>query len=109
VFSLSSPEPFLPCELINSKELELHAKLVFHFCSHLLLESKSGHWPYIRTLPKTFNTPLYFSDDDKEWLVGTNLGSGDVDKRELLWRDEWKAGLKILRDSKVHNVEEYTW
>lgn len=109
MFSLSSPEPFLPHELIKSKELDLHAKLVFHFCSHLLLKSKSSHWPYIRTLPEAFNTPLYFSDEEKDWLKGTNLGSGDVDKRESLWRTEWKDGLKILEDSKVYNAKEYTW
>ncbi|KAF3164264.1 hypothetical protein TWF788_001212 [Orbilia oligospora] len=75
--------------------------------------SKNGKlasfWPYIRLLPKTFDTPLYFNDDEMERLAGTNLGAGDVLLRKQLWMEEWEAGRQFLEGVGSESAQEYTW
>lgn len=49
-----------------------------------LLKDQSPWWPYMRTIPETFSTPLYYDSEDCAWIRGTNLGrAGKV--RENAW------------------------
>ncbi len=39
-----------------------------------LLKDQSPWWPYVKILPETFRTPLYYDFEDCAWIRGTNLG-----------------------------------
>ncbi|KAK6342629.1 hypothetical protein TWF718_008024 [Orbilia javanica] len=110
VFSLASPSPSFPSSFLECPSLSTHAKACFHLSQHLLLKERGQFWPYIRLLPETFDTPLYFSDDEMERLAGTNLGAGDVALRKHLWMEEWEAGRKLLgEDGNAESARDYTW
>ncbi|KAK6503958.1 hypothetical protein TWF506_002175 [Arthrobotrys conoides] len=109
IFSLANPSPSFPVLFLESPSLSIHAKACFHLSHHLLLKEQSQFWPYIRLLPQTFDTPLYFSDDEMERLAGTNLGAGDVLLRKQLWMEEWESGKQLLEDVKAERAQEYTW
>ncbi|EGX49564.1 hypothetical protein AOL_s00078g53 [Orbilia oligospora ATCC 24927] len=109
IFSLANPNPSLPALFLESPSLSIHAKACFHLSQHLLLKEQSQFWPYIRLLPKTFDTPLYFNDDEMERLAGTNLGAGDVLLRKQLWMEEWEAGKQFLEGVGAERAREYTW
>ncbi|KAK6505329.1 hypothetical protein TWF481_007235 [Arthrobotrys musiformis] len=109
IFSLANPTPSFPASFFEAPSLSTHAKACFHLCQHLLLKEQSQFWPYIRLLPETFDTPLYFDDDEMERLAGTNLGAGDVVSRKQLWTEEWESGCQLLNDGDVENSQEYTW
>ncbi|KAK6330171.1 hypothetical protein TWF730_004667 [Orbilia blumenaviensis] len=110
IFSLANPTPTFTVSAPGFPSLSIHAKACFHLCQHLLLKEKSPFWPYIRLLPETFDTPLYFSDDEMERLAGTNLGAGDVALRKQIWTEEWETGRQILEQTGgIDNSEEYTW
>ncbi|RVD82922.1 uncharacterized protein DFL_007332 [Arthrobotrys flagrans] len=109
MFSLANPSPSFPVSFLESPTLSVHAKSCFHLSQHLLLKEQSQFWPYIRLLPETFHTPLYFNDDEMERLAGTNLGAGDVTLRKQLWTEEWETGKQLLENGNIENAQEYTW
>ncbi|KAK6332753.1 hypothetical protein TWF696_002775 [Orbilia brochopaga] len=109
IFSLFNPEPDLPAAFLQSSSISQHAKACFHLCQHILLEEKSPFWPYLRLLPRSFNTPLYFTDHEMERLAGTNLGAGDVASRANIWKQEWETGLQSLRNLSMQDVDRYDW
>ncbi|KAI9188878.1 hypothetical protein H9P43_000300 [Blastocladiella emersonii ATCC 22665] len=47
----------------------------------------SRWWPYLRALPRTFDTPLFWTDDELAVLQGTNLHFVVQEKRAELERD----------------------
>lgn len=49
-----------------------------------LLRNRSPWWPYIKMLPETFHTPLYYNSEDFAWIRGTNLGRARK-VREDVW------------------------
>ncbi|KAF8542264.1 hypothetical protein BDD12DRAFT_729499 [Trichophaea hybrida] len=86
-----------------------HAALCFFLCKERILGEKSFWWPYLRILPKEFNTPLYFDEADKKFLNGCNLGYDEsVDGRRSTWDTEWSNGLDVLK-SIGEDVNGYTW
>ncbi|KAK6533189.1 hypothetical protein TWF281_007341 [Arthrobotrys megalospora] len=110
VFSLANPKPSLPASLLESPSISTHTKACFHLCEHLLLKERGQFWPYIRLLPETFDTPLYFDEDEMERLAGTNLGAGDVVLRKQVWTQEWEVGKELLEEAgNIEDIEEYTW
>lgn len=52
--------------------------------------------PYFKILPKDFDTPLYFDDEDMMFLQGCNMGPSDIESRKLAWHDEYRAGIELL-------------
>lgn len=55
-----------------------------------LLKEQSPWWPYIKMLPESFNTPLYYDSEDYAWIQGTNLGHASNVRR-----DAWVSVLFI--------------
>lgn len=84
--------------------------LRFFLIEQYHLRTQSFWWPYINLLPDPFaehpfDTPLYYDDDDLEWVRGTSLEHSRR-KTEQLWKDEHAQGLQTLRQS---NEDIYTW
>ena len=80
----------------------------------LLLElraqgNKGKWWSYIDSLPKEFDTPLWWSDEDRAWLEGTNLfGASQI--RYKQWKQEYEDGMRHLLPTLSHEQQQhYTW
>ena len=74
--------------------------------SHLL-------WPYIQLLPspinaRSFETPMYWNEEELAQIKGTNLHAAR-EKRMSAWQKEHAAAVKILAESGLPNLEQYTW
>lgn len=73
-----------------------------------LQQEKSFWWPYLRILPREFDTPLYFEDDDLMWLQGCNLDAKEAEGRKKIWMEELEAAVTALKKDGVDTVG-YTW
>lgn len=77
------------------------------------LKGDASFWaPYLRILPREFDTPLYFDDEDIKWLVGCNLNAEEVKTRKKGWMEEWEAASEALRRERSvgsRGAREYTW
>ncbi|RPB17272.1 SET domain-containing protein [Morchella conica CCBAS932] len=77
------------------------------------LKGDASFWaPYLRILPREFDTPLYFDDEDMKWLVGCNLNAEEVKTRKKVWMEEWEAASEALRRQRSvgsRGAREYTW
>jgi hypothetical protein len=99
------PQSFLKCSTIHTID-------VFFLCQQYLLGDKSFWRPYIRTLPQphdkdSLDTPLWYNEEDKRWLLGTNMEKGYMD-REKDWKERWTAGVEMLQESDW-STAGYTW
>ncbi|CAA21252.1 ribosomal lysine methyltransferase Set10 [Schizosaccharomyces pombe] len=67
-------------------------------CTFLALESLKGiqskWYGYIEYLPKTFNTPLYFNENDNAFLISTNAYSA-AQERLHIWKHEYQEALSL--------------
>ncbi|KAL7273848.1 hypothetical protein RUND412_003263 [Rhizina undulata] len=90
------------------KAVNPRTTIYMFLCYQALLGEKSFWKPYIDILPQEFDTPLYFSPDDMDWLQGCNLGAAEVDARREVWRKEWELAVEVLRNEGVQ-TEDYTW
>ncbi|KAL8711254.1 MAG: hypothetical protein Q9225_007157 [Loekoesia sp. 1 TL-2023] len=84
--------------------------LRFFLIEQLHLGTMSFWWPYIDILPDpfseySFDTPLYYSEDDLKWIHGTSL-EHSTRKIEGLWRDDYAQGLQALRQEVK---DRYPW
>ena len=77
-------------------------------CLEWLKGKESLWWPYLRVLPREFDTPLYFSDEDLKYLQGCNLDVNEVEARKLMWREEFEAAVAILQ-REGYNTEHCVW
>jgi hypothetical protein len=75
-----------------------------------LLGDASFWEPYIRLLPKQdqLTTPSYFSEEDFEWLVGTNITPAYMKRREL-WEQDYSRALLVLGEQGVKPNPGYSW
>lgn len=73
-----------------------------------LRREKSFWWPYLRVLPREFDTPLYFEDDDLMWLQGCNLDAKEAEERKRTWMEELGAAIVALKKDGV-DTAGYTW
>ena len=85
-----------------------HVATRFFLMKQRLLAESSPWWPYIRLLPQSFNTPLYYDSEDMTWIRGTNLGRARQ-VREEAWRDEYGEALKTLFPVESHDKHEKIW
>ncbi|PWW74526.1 SET domain-containing protein [Tuber magnatum] len=85
-----------------------HTALCMFLCLEWLKEKESLWWPYLRVLPRGFDTPLYFSDEDFKYLQGCNLEVNEVKARKSLWREEFEAAAAILQ-REGYDTEHCTW
>lgn len=80
---------------------DVHSTFTPHIATRLflmklyLLRDNSSWWPYINSLPRSFNTPLWYDDNDLIWLRGTNLGNAK-EVREDAWRQEYENAMRSL-------------
>ncbi|EON69035.1 hypothetical protein W97_08348 [Coniosporium apollinis CBS 100218] len=92
----------------------VHVVSYFTLIEQRLMGIDSFWAPYIRCLPKEskLNTPLFFSDEDQQWLLGTNLLPA-AQSRHAQWRSEWEAACHALHDQDVeardYTLELYLW
>lgn len=73
-----------------------------------LLGEASPWWPYIRILPTSFDTPLYYDSEDMTWIRGSNLGRARK-VREDAWRDEYNEAMKMLFPTGVDEKRRKMW
>lgn len=69
-----------------------------------------AHRVYVDSLPsiEEMRTPLYFNEEEMNFLAGTNLYGATKD-REKAWREEWKALQVILDQGGVISGSTLTW
>ncbi|KAK9480564.1 hypothetical protein V1514DRAFT_325747 [Lipomyces japonicus] len=89
------------CPFSKSPTIAIRLFLV----SQKLLKSESKWAPYIKSLPESFDTPLYYSQKELQLLQGTNL-IGDVELRKQIWLKEWELAIGEL--PKRFNRDEFT-
>ncbi|CAD6441842.1 04f65b2a-d365-4447-9dff-3887e3ed18f5 [Sclerotinia trifoliorum] len=83
----------------------------FFLMQQYLKGEKSPWWQYIRLLPqpddpKGLGIPIWWPEEDQRFLAGTNAGP-PLQKREQMWRDQWKKGVVLLRE--LPNHKEYSY
>jgi hypothetical protein len=84
-----------------------------HILSRFVLLEQAGlkersFWaPYIDSLPKSFDTIMYFSSEDLEWLDATNLDTFRNIRHDL-WRSEWQLVMDALNE---HGIDgsQFSW
>lgn len=101
----SFPEPFFGA-------VDRHTVTVFFLMLQYLKREDSFWWPYIRTLPQPdeadkFGTPFWFSEEDRLWLLGTDLEDSSQ-TRIAMWKSDWERAVQTLRRLDWP-VEAYTW
>lgn len=96
--TLSARSPRFPQKFLN----EVPAKVIgcYFLMQQYLLGDKSFWAPYIRSLPQPnepqkLATPLYWNDEARAWLNGTNLLMA-VRQREEMWREELDHAAKVF-------------
>lgn len=96
--SLSARSPRFPQKFLN----EVPAKVIgcYFLMQQYLLGDKSFWAPYICSLPQPdesekLATPLYWNDEARAWLNGTNLLMA-VRQREDMWREELDHAAKVF-------------
>ena len=85
---------------------------VFFLMLQYLRREESFWWPYIRSLPQpnetdSFGTPFWFSEEDRLWLLGTDLDESSL-TRIAIWKSDWERAVQTLRRLD-RPVEAYTW
>ncbi|OCL07906.1 SET domain-containing protein, partial [Glonium stellatum] len=109
----------LPVRHVSGDLPLLHGVIPHHVLSRfVLIEQRllgpNSFWePYISCLPLTeeddrLSTPLYFSEEDRQWLHGTNI-SNAIDMRRTLWTEEWTAACTELENRGLNASQKYTW
>ncbi|KAJ5815156.1 hypothetical protein N7474_006933 [Penicillium riverlandense] len=75
------------------------------------LRGESSFWfPYLRTLPQPgqLTTPLFFGEEDVDWIQGTGIPDASV-QRFRLWEGRFDASIAKLEEVEFENVDSYTW
>lgn len=81
---------------------------------HELLLGKDSYWSdYIRTLPREdeLSVPMYFSDNDLQWLRGTNM-ENEVDVKKEHYKDEYEKLIEVVGsrvDTTKYTLDLYIW
>ena len=80
----------------------------FFLMKQRLLGDLSSWSPYIKTLPCSFDTPLYYGPEDLAWIRGTNLGHTKK-VREAAWREEYDGAMEILFPNEIDDRQKTLW
>lgn len=101
-----------PAEFLDNNISRPELLQAFFFMEQAVLGDKSWWAPYIQTLPTVddVNALQFESEDDRQWLEGTNLASGWADLT-VKWRGLYEKGLKELTTKSWPNAVSgsYTW
>ncbi|KAJ1950437.1 hypothetical protein EC988_004387, partial [Linderina pennispora] len=102
------------CRSILPADSKLEGRpLMCAFLVHERLVNKQSFWkPYIDVLPKEFHTPLFFSDDELQFLDGTPAGSSVGEMREKYMK-EYEQALEAVEETvlprSVFTFNMYLW
>lgn len=108
----TSAEEVFPEKFVKALEIEDPNIIGYFFLvQQYLLGSKSFWWPYIQLLPQPdqpekLGIPILWSEEDFEFLAGTNA-EPPVRQRRRMWQDEWKKGFELLPNHSER--ENYTY
>lgn len=97
----------------------------FFLCQQYLLSEDSFWFPYISSLPQPgrgeynggsfssddaekLGTPLFWTEEELEWIRGTNMDAARLERLEL-WKREWSDGCCILRNEGFAGWEEFDY
>lgn len=75
------------------------------------LRGAEGFWyRYLRTLPQPgqLTTPLFFGEEDVDWIQGTGIPDASVQRYEL-WDKKYEESISALEELGFENTEGYTW
>ena len=104
----SSHGVVFPREFIDAVDKE---ETFAFFLMGQFLRGEKGFWfPYLRTLPQPgqLTTPLFFSEEDVDWIQGTGIQEAAV-QRYLVWDEKYDSGIRKLEELNFEGLEEYTW
>lgn len=116
LFQSHSP-PFPPNFINTLKPYDPNIISHFFLIQQYLLGAKSFWWHYIHALPQpdapeTLGLPVWWPDEDRKFLDGTNA-EPPLKKRKALWEEEWKQGIALLQGdfegSEKYTYELYQW
>lgn len=94
----------------KAKSFTVEALTFFYLCAQYINKETSFWKPYLETLPSPeygYETPLWFDEQDKKWLEGTDLQPTSL-AREAVWNEYWQDGIEILKSAGL-DVAPYTW
>lgn len=94
----------------HAKSFTVEALSFFYLMAQWINKDKSFWKPYLNTLPtpeQGFETPMFFDEEDRKWLEGTDLHPTLL-AREAIWKKYWEDGVQILQSAGM-DVAEYTW
>lgn len=75
------------------------------------LRGSEGFWyPYLRTLPQPgqLTTPLFFEEEDVDWLQGTGIPEASVFRYEV-WDRKYEEAVAKLEEVGFEGWEKYSW
>ncbi|KAJ5779336.1 hypothetical protein N7457_007056 [Penicillium paradoxum] len=70
-----------------------------------------GFWhPYLRTLPQPgqLTTPLFFGEEDVDWLQGTGIPEASVERIKV-WEKKYDESIKLLEELGFLDCDRFTW
>ena len=88
--------------------------LRFFLIEQYLLKHNSFWWPYLQILPypgdkDALKTPLWYDEEDFEWIAGTNLGKATL-TRKTAWRQEYTRAMELLDQGNIlPSQDTWTW
>ncbi|KAG4028684.1 hypothetical protein MFRU_020g01230 [Monilinia fructicola] len=104
---------FFPTEFLEALKQD-DPNIIGHFflVQQYLKGERSPWWQYIKLLPQpddfgSLSVPILWPESDQRFLAGTNA-EPPLQKREQMWRDQWKKGVVLLRDLPNHKEYSYT-
>lgn len=87
-------------ELLEQDIIDERVAVILHLVVEKLRQRESPLRPWIALLPSKFNTPLFWNDNDLEWLKGTTLYKATQIKKGML-QDTWRRIEPVARQLTV--------
>lgn len=83
---------------------------VFYLMGQYLRGPESFWYPYLRTLPQPgqLTTPLFFGEEDVDWIQGTGIPEASVGRIKL-WDQKYDDAINKLESFGFLDCGEFTW
>jgi hypothetical protein len=99
-----------PVFRIHAQQFTVEGLSFFYLMAQWVNKDKSFWKPYLDILPtpeQGFETPMFYDEDDRQWLEGTDLHPTLIG-REAAWKKYWEDGLQVMQSAGM-DVTSYTW